>query len=438
MDYPENLIVTWGKETVGFLHQKPKQGSFTFQYDDNWLDNNFPPISFSLPLRNEPYNWEDCINFFQNLIPEGDSLNNIATYKRLSTNNIYDFLRRYGKECAGALIIHDSNEEIDYTNHTYIDVTDQILDAISNPKKKDINLLVLTNARLSLAGAQNKLPVLFKKDKFYIPAKDSIAATTHIIKPASTRFKKLHINETFCMKLAEELGLPVAKSDILTIDKVDIYITERYDRKIMYDGTIQKLHQEDFCQALGYPNSRKYESSGGPGIKQCLDFIINNDISDQTTAKLNFSKLLIFNFIIGNCDAHAKNISILYDFDDKNIINHSLAPFYDLVSTKIYKNLSRELAMFIGKTKEHGLLSKESINILIEDLQFEKKDFGEMAFSFIQNIQNSVRKIMKIYSSHDEICKFQKVLYRIINTNCKLFLNPLHKLLHSPKNRPRP
>jgi serine/threonine-protein kinase HipA len=209
----------------------------------------------------------------------------------------------------------------------------------------------------------------------------------------------------------------------------------------LYDGTIQKLHQEDFCQALGYPNARKYESSGGPGVKQCLNFIINNDISDQTTAKLHFSQLLIFNFIIGNCDAHAKNISILYDFDGKNIIKHSLAPFYDLVSTKIYKNLSCDLAMFIAKTKDHGLLCKESLNLLIEDLQFEKKDFGEMAFSFIQNIQNiqkSVRKIMKIYSYHDEICQFQKNICRIINTNCELFLNPLRELLHSPKNRPRP
>lgn len=193
--------------------------------------------------------------------------------------------------------------------------------------------------RLSLAGAQLKLALCKAGDGWLLPAPG--AASTHILKPAIRDLAGSIENEAFCMTLAARcnLGVPVCWIE----REPHLYVVERYDRvRDPATGRVRRLHQEDFCQALGVPSSRKYEAEGGPSLKDCFD-LVRRVSSDPTGDLLRLLDWVIFNFLIGNHDAHAKNLSLLYRNGQTR-----LAPFYDLLSTAAYPNLSEKFAMRIG------------------------------------------------------------------------------------------
>jgi len=187
---------------------------------------------------------------------------------------------------------------------------------------------------LSLAGAQNKLPVFVDGDKLFLPR--GSASSSHILKPQIPEFPNTVENEAFCMRLAGQVGLPVPKTRIWD---GKAFLIERYDRT---GKNPRRLHQEDFCQALGFGYDQKYQSEGGPGLKDCFA-LIEEHSAEPAVDKGRLIRWNVFNALIGNCDAHAKNLSLLYAEDGIR-----LAPFYDLMSTRIYPSLSEKLAMKIG------------------------------------------------------------------------------------------
>ena len=126
-------------------------------------------------------------------------------------------------------------------------------------------------------------------------------------------------------------------------DSHELYLVERYDRKILPER-VARVHQEDFCQALGLPASRKYQTKGGPGFKECRSLIDEFLIGQSAEIRMEMASVLAFNFIIGNHDAHGKNFSIIHAKEIK------MAPYYDLLSTQVYDSLERHFAMSIGKT----------------------------------------------------------------------------------------
>jgi serine/threonine-protein kinase HipA len=193
--------------------------------------------------------------------------------------------------------------------------------------------------RLSLAGAQNKLPVYYDGTQLFLPR--GSAPSSHILKPGSPGFEHMPANEHFCMRLAEALGLPVPVSTILRKPS-PLYLVQRYDRTVSPDSALGRIHQIDFCQALNLPSARKYEKEGGPGLAACFDAIAK--FSRQPAKdRLNLISWVIFNYLIGNADAHAKNLSLLITSE-----GISLAPFYDLISTAVYPDLTLNLALTIG------------------------------------------------------------------------------------------
>jgi len=195
---------------------------------------------------------------------------------------------------------------------------------------------------LSLAGAQSKIPVVLVEGEIALPAPGQ--ATSHILKPPIERFSGTTENEAFAMRLAEKVGLTVAKVEIKRAGGRSFLLVERYDRIRSEDGVLRRLHQEDFCQALGFTSDRKYAADGGPTFRECFD-LLRRAASRPAVEVLKLFDAAIFNLIIGNADAHAKNYSLLH----RNNGSIELAPLYDLLSTVYYPELSPRLAMKIAK-----------------------------------------------------------------------------------------
>lgn len=214
---------------------------------------------------------------------------------------------------------------------------------------------------------------------------------THILKFASPHDAHLPENETFITLLAKEVGLPVVDLRIRKTAKSSITIIARYDRQ-WAAGQWIRLHQEDFCQALGIDASRKYEKEGGPSHKQCAELIRQN----ATFPLVDLQKLLrwsLYNLLVGNADAHGKNFSLVYDRSG----SPSLAPFYDLVCTRNYKNLSREMAMRVGGAWNPDVVNAKHLSALAEDLGIRSSIVIEQAKELADRIAISLPLVVDGY-----------------------------------------
>ena len=333
------LRVYLGTGQVGWLWLDAGR-RFAFQYDPQWLANETAiPLSLTLPLRAEPFGDEQARPFFANLLPESDLRRTIARRLGLSEQNDFALLEAVGGECAGAvsLLPEDVTPK---TEGRYHPLDDDTLDALIRDLPQRPMLAGEKGFRLSLAGAQDKLPVLFDGERLSLPA--GIAPSSHILKPPIAHHPDSVQNEYFCMRLAHRVGLSVPPVTILHA-RQPLYLVQRYDRQQLPGGRLERVHQEDFCQALGVAPDQKYEKEGGPGLRQCFDLIRDRSIQPLADIKA-LLQWVIFNYLIGNADAHGKNISLLLTG-----AGPTLAPFYDLMSTAVYPGLTTRLAMHVGR-----------------------------------------------------------------------------------------
>jgi len=195
------------------------------------------------------------------------------------------------------------------------------------------------DVRLSLAGVQDKMPVVCSRNRIGVTA--GRTPSTHILKAPIERFDDTVANEAFCLRLAAALGLTTARAEVRRTEGVEFLLVERYDREVQAQ-VIRRLHQEDFCQALGVPPERKYEAEGGPSLAACADLIRAASASPARDL-LALVDTASFNLLSGNHDAHGKNLSLLY-----SPTGVRLAPLYDLVCTAVYGGLSRKMATKLG------------------------------------------------------------------------------------------
>jgi len=353
-------------QLAGVLSQKNRL--FTFEYTSEYLASGHPiPLSATLPLTSDDHSSSRVKAFFSNLLPEGDLRNLIAKDRKISADNDFALLREIGGECAGAISLLPPGER-PQPEATYLPLPDSHLaDMIKSASLKPL-IIHSDELRLSLAGAQNKIPVYYENGQCSLPKGG--APSSHILKIASPGFPDLIENEFFCMKLAEKAGLPVPRVFTWAYEGVKAFIIERYDRYRDDKGCLHRLHQEDFCQALGVMPDRKYENEGGPGYADCIK-AINELCTTPVVEKNKFIDWMIFNFLIGNCDAHAKNVSLLY-----TQAGTALSPFYDLVSTLIYPELSKKMAMHIGGKSQINHLFSIHWQRLADDLQISSKQLS--------------------------------------------------------------
>lgn len=323
---------------VGQLEQA-NDGTVKFTYAPTWLQSTRRfPISFSLPLREEAWG-EPGQAFFANLLPEADLRRQLCLRLGISVDNDFALLSAIGGECAGALTITEEGRPPSDKPHRYRPLTQGTLEALAvNQVLPSVDGTM--GVRLSLAGAQDKLPVLIDGDSLSIPIGG--APSSHLIKFPSSRFKHLPANEVLMSTIARNLGLPVVEAEWRPLRREGMCVVQRSDRVRAPDGSLARVHQEDLCQALGRRPLMKYEKEGGPGFQRCFEAV--RAASAQPLADgQTMLRWLGFNVIALNSDGHAKNLSLLYSDGPVR-----LAPLYDLVCTRAYDRLATTLAMGVG------------------------------------------------------------------------------------------
>lgn len=345
------LLVSIEGECVGRLWLDEKR-QFCFSYNPGWLQRSRIPLSLSLPLRPEPYLHDESHPFFANLLPEEKMRALIARNLGVSVNNDYGLLERIGGDCAGAVSLSPEGNEHATAAGEYQPLSLDELDELIRSLPQRPLLAGQQGIRLSLAGAQKKLPVYHDGAHYYLGQWSAVS--NRIIKPPMDELPGTVENEAYCMALARAVGLDVPRSYIHQHQDVRVFVIERFDR-VQENTGIRRLHQEDFCQALNIPPEFKYEAEGGPSLAGCFT-LLRNHSSRSGRDILSLIDWVIFNYLIGNSDAHAKNISLLLLADGPR-----LAPFYDMLSTRVYARygLAEGLAMKIGGEADPRMIRKE-------------------------------------------------------------------------------
>jgi len=360
-----NLVVLIEDRVVGHLWLDDAK-KFCFQYDLNWIETSQIPLSLSVPIRAEAYLNDEAHAFFANLLPEQRIREIVARNVGVSSRNDFGLLEKIGGDCAGAVSVFPEGAELPKEEKIYRKLTLYELTEIINRLSQRPLLAGEPGIRLSLAGAQKKLPIFFEKDTFHLPYGG--VPSNYIIKPAIEGLDGTVENEAFCMALAGEVGLDVPSSFILDVEGLPVFVIERYDRKISGNG-IKRLHQEDICQALNVAPEFKCESEGGPSFLQCFTLVRGKSIRPIKDAS-SLLDWLVFNFLIGNSDAHGKNASFL-------LLPQGpvLAPFYDLLSTRIYSHygLAEGLAMKIGGESDPGAIRRAHWEALASEIGVKPK-----------------------------------------------------------------
>lgn len=319
------------------------EGRLNFWYAPEWLKHpNAVALSCSLPLQTEPFDDHKTRPFFAGLLPEGQMRRLIAQQFQVSGQNDFALLDHIGGECAGAVTFLEpgqslrlpaAGDEIEW-------LSDEEVVAILDELPRRPMLAGKDGLRLSLAGAQDKLPVVVEGNRIGLPRNGT--PSSHILKPAIHAVEDSVTNEGFCLALAEAMQLKPARSRIHSVRNRPFLLVERYDRTHDAAGRLQRLHQEDFCQALGVVPEMKYQNEGGPDLAQCFE-LVRRATRPSAPQVLRLLDYVVFNALIGNHDAHAKNFSLLYA--GKAPV---LAPFYDTLSTAVYPSLTPKMAMKLG------------------------------------------------------------------------------------------
>jgi serine/threonine-protein kinase HipA len=345
-----------------------EQSRLSFQYEPD----AHAPLSIRMPVRKGvpgcgEYPHDYAYPFFENLTPEGRPLEIIAGIMRISERNPFSILDKIGGDCAGAIALYEG-DIADQVSIPLREINETEMAVIIDTLPENPLLTGMENPpRLSLAGAQFKFAVCGAANRYFCPNEDY--PSTVIIKIENKRYKNLLHNELFCMMLGRSFGLNIPSVRLCEAEGRLFLNIARYDREPepADHARINKsarIHQEDFCQALGFPSGKKYQGDGGPGLRNCYQAI--TQYSDRKVPDaLSFLQWTVFNYLIGNADAHAKNLSFLH----KNG-RVTLAPFYDLLSTEVYpaKSSSRRIAMLINGKDQYEKIKHKDFLALYEQL----------------------------------------------------------------------
>lgn len=365
----EDALHVWHEEQlVGYLWQDA-HGRMGFRYDEGWLTTKGAfPVSISLPLIEDEFAPATATahRFFANLLPEGGVRTRIAREFGISDND-FELLRAIGGECAGALtILPDTATPT--LDDAYRPLGEEELERIASHRGRiHPSTPSGQRPRLSLAGAQDKVPIRLEGNRFLLP--EQAAATTHILKFEVAEYRNVPAYEVYTTWLARAVGLPTVDIELKRIGGHACSLTRRYDR-IETGGHILRLHQEDLCQALGRGHSQKYESDQeGARLWECYRVTL-----DHSSLPVEDGRRLVewqlFNLLAGNSDGHAKNLSLLYDSPTGDL---RLAPFYDLVCTRAIEHLERRLAFSIGGESDPGHIGPDHWRAMAEELDMRPR-----------------------------------------------------------------
>jgi len=315
------------------------------------FDRGTPLLSLQLPLTADRYSNALTRAFLDGLLPEEDVRRVLAEDLELRATDTFGLIAALGRDCAGAVVIQPADQQpptAPTTASAEPISEDELESLVANLRSAPLG--VNDRVRLSLAGVQEKLLLTRTPNGTWGRPVEG-TPSTHIIKPELRDYPNTVENEAFCMRLARHLGLPVTKIETTTIGKRNVLIVERYDRNVDDDGRIERIHQEDFCQAMGVPPASKYEESGGPSLKTIARTL---DVHDPDSVDV-LLRAIVLNIVIGNGDAHAKNFSLLHERSGAI----RFAPLYDLLSTLYYQQ--NRLSMYVDAVQRTDRVTKDRI-----------------------------------------------------------------------------
>ncbi|GAO37869.1 toxin-antitoxin system toxin component HipA [Sphingomonas changbaiensis NBRC 104936] len=351
--------------------EKETSGAIRFKYDDSWLGwaHRFP-ISLSLQLRHTAYQGTPVAAVFDNLLPDNPNIRRrVAERTGAQGTDAYSLLEQIGRDCVGAMQFLPEEMEArngDIQGESIDD--DEIERLLANLGGVPLGIDPEHEFRISIAGAQEKTALLHYDGKWMRPI--GTTPTTHILKPqlgeipTSTGVIDMAAsvdNEHYCLKLMEAFGLTVASTSIATFGERRVLVVERFDRQRTSDSRILRQPQEDCCQALGIPPSRKYQSTveghqNGPSAVDILTLLRGSD--EPTRDRVDFFKSQILFWLIGATDGHGKNFSIFLRPGG----GYELTPFYDVLSAQLafdnkqIPNNRYKLAMSVGASRKYRIL----------------------------------------------------------------------------------
>ncbi len=337
-----------------------------YRYRDGYAQ---AAVSVRLPVRASTYGHRDTLVFFDNLLLESDTRDELARVRQDDRSDVAGLLGRVGGECAGAVSVWTPGTERP-TQATYRELSEHALSALFDERHGERLTAAMLESRQVMSGVQRKLVLRRWNDTWQLPLNG--AAGTHIIKRTSGRYDGLVANELACLAFYRALGLivPAAHAVASVGDSAEptLIAIARYDRieamttDAMSPPPITRLHQEDMCQVTGRLPRRKYQRDGGPGVRDLAEAIRRysarpaTDLQDLLTA-------LVANVCLGNGDAHGKNFALLHAASGPR-----LAPFYDVVSTEVYPSLSPDLSMRFGHSYQPHTLTTADVQRLATDL----------------------------------------------------------------------
>lgn len=374
-------------QRVGILERI--EGRLSFRYLSEYLSTGREAISVTLPLSEKSYEERDVMAFFSNLLPDEGVRRRIADILQLSVDDTFGLLRKIGGDCAGAIAFWEPGRRPeDIAEGRYRELSDMegyaLLEDLANrPLGMDESF-----RGISGAGAQDKLIACLKEGHILLPLDGT--PSTHIIKPGIERFPGSVFNEYFCMQLSKRCGFRTAESSILELRGVSYYATRRYDRELV-GGVVRRLHQEDFCQLARCRPEIKYQDQGGPSIVDCMR-LIRAELRLPAVDVIDFVDRTVFNFLVGNGDAHGKNFSVLYVGGRPR-----LSPVYDVICTAVYPTIAKKMAMkFDGKFEFRWITPGKIIRT------FERAGLnGKVVIDSIKRVSSSVKD--QLPSLSDEV-----------------------------------
>ena len=432
------LNVYLGSKLVG-IYARKADGATVFRYHDSWLDSHLAfPISMSLPLSLRERTGLVVDRVFDGLLPDNSDIREaLAARTGAESDGVFDLLAELGRDCVGALRFMRPGEEVESTRAmrsrplSHADIAQRIAGLIQRPLGVTIGDSEGGEFRISLGGAQDKTALLRVDNAWRLPFGST--PTSHIFKPAmgtlpdGISLADSPWNEWFCLKLCAGFGLASARAEIEHFNGKPVLVVERFDRQ-WRDGVLYRLPQEDLCQALGVAPARKYESHGGPGIRQILDFLHQATLPHSD--RLDFLKSQIVHWLLSAPDGHAKNFSIFLRPD-----GFKLTPIYDVMSAAPYHpKLAAQkikLAMAIGNNRHYRVhtilprhfyqtaqaagIAKADVDTLFDDLEKASDDALQEATvaSERAGMPNPTRDaIVDTVRSHMRLFRFAPPLFR--------------------------